>query len=209
MSGTAVRMDVVATPPLPGERRPPWPVASLEPGEWLVLGGAADARVVGSVVAALHGGEGETAEYGSARDVLASLAGADALRLPGGIRVRDDHGNVVEPGCCCGVEEWPDWLDVGDGETSPWMGHDPWGWVEHQADVLRVCSGPAREDGDGFGPPDAVVVVPRAELPRLLEGVRADLRAFAERLRAWAMEIDPDLAPLLAVRFEAAFVPER
>ena len=143
---------------------------------------------------------------GSARDLLRAVVETVDLRLAGGVRVRDGVGNVVEPGCCCGVEEGREWLGVADGETSPWMGHDPWGWVEHEADAVRVCSAPEDDSVLGHGTATAAVLIPRAELPRLLDGVRADLEGFAGRLREWAMAIDPDLAAPLAERFEGAFV---
>jgi len=104
------------------------------------------------------------------------------------------------------VEEWREWLDVADGESTPWMGHDPWGWVEHGPDVLRVCSGPETDDPSGHGPAENVVPVPRAELPRLLDGVRAEVDGFAGRLREWAVAIDPEAGERLAERFAACFV---
>jgi len=198
-----VRMDVVAEAPLLGEWTPPWPVAAIAPFEWIVLDGGASPETIGSVVALLaqynrHRAPEGTAD-GSATEVLRAIVATESPILPGGVRVRDGAGNAVVPGCCCDVVTWREWLRVTDGETSPWMGHDPWGWVEHTPSVVRVWS-------DEKAKPADVVVIPRAELPRLLAGLRADLEAFAARLHAWAMEIDPDLAGPLAERFRTAFV---
>jgi hypothetical protein len=207
MSETAgVRMDVVAIPPWPDQWTPPWPVVAPALSESIVLDGDAAPETVGFVAALLMQHNVDPMPRGPAARMLRNIVKTVDLRLAGGVRVRDGAGNVVEPGCCCGVEEWCEWLDVTDGETSPWMGHDPWGWVEHEADALRVCSGPEDDSAAGHGAATATIVIPRAELPRLLDGLRADLEAFAARLREWAMEIDPEVAEPLAERFEAAFV---
>ena len=207
MSETAgVRMDVVAMPPWLDEWTPPWPVAAPDLGDSIVLDGGASPEEVGFVAALLVRHNTDPMPRGSARDLLRTVVETVDLRLAGGVRVRDGAGSVVEPGCCCGVEEWREWLSVTDGESSPWMGHDPWGWVEHEADALRVCSAPEDDSALGHGPATVTIAIPRAELPRLLDGVRADLEAFARRLREWAAEIDPALAGPLAERFEAAFV---
>jgi hypothetical protein len=204
MSETAVRMDVVVEPPWMGEWTPPWPVAAFAPGEWMVLHGGVTPEEVGSVVAQLVL-YNRAPNGGSARRVLERLSQKRRTVLPGGVRVRDGAGSVVEPGCCCGVEEWRQWLAVTDGETSPWMGHDPWGWVEHEADGLRVCSAPEEGGEQVHGPATATVCIPRAELPRLLAGIEADVRAFLPRLREWAVAIDPEYGARLAERFETAF----
>lgn len=207
MSETAgVRMDMVVEQPWLAEWTPPWPVAAVVPGESIVLDGAASPEIVGLLAAQLARYNRDSAPQGTAAEVLRAIVETVDLRLAGGVRVRDGAGNVVEPGCCCGVEEWREWLDVTDGESSPWMGHDPWGWVEHEADTLRVCSGPEDDSQTGHGAATATIVIPRAELPRLLDGLRADLEGFVQRLREWAMEIDSDVAAPLAERFEAAFV---
>jgi hypothetical protein len=210
MSETAgVRMVVVVEAPWPGEWTAPWPVAAFAPGELIVLDGAASPETVGAVVAHLarynhHRAPEGTSIDGSGAEVLRAIMEMDRPLLPGGVRVRDGAGNAVEPGCCCGVEGWRQWLAVTDGETSPWMGHDPWGWVEHEADALRVrCRPESGEPGDDA---TTTIIVPRADLPRLLAGIEADLRAFLPRLHEWAVAIDPAYGARLAERFEAAFV---
>lgn len=58
-------------------------------------------------------------------EFIRRMIDADCLIAPGGLRIRDtSRGIAVNPGCCFGLENWRDWLDVADGGT-PWLGHDP------------------------------------------------------------------------------------
>lgn len=152
----------------------PWPVSRPPAWSWLVLDGAATVEDAGLFVALLA----ERLEPSPADAVAAvdALAAEEMLILGGGLRVLDTAtGAAVTPGCCCGLEDWREWELVLDG-VSPWFGHDPSPSVETDGELLRV-----RQD-------EAAVPIefPRADLPALLDGVRADLTAFLGRLAAWA-----------------------
>ncbi len=198
-----LRMEIVMEGPY---ERPavPWPVADVPAFQFLQLWGGAAPDVVGLAVA--HGIQyNEVSVEGTARDVLRRMANAEAWGLPGGVRLTDGSGNDVSPGCCSGVENWREWLELEDG-VSPWMGHDPDGWVEERREGFLVCSGRL---GDGLPDPPVVetcVLIPRADLPRLLAGLQHDMRSFAERVGEWAVRLDPEAGERLARQFVAQMV---
>jgi hypothetical protein len=199
---------VVECPALDGWT-PPWPVAACPPDFWVVLSGRAAPGEVGLVMALLvRYRDADEIPAGAAAEALLRRALAhERLVLPGGVRARDSEGNAVVPGCCCGLEEWREWLAVTDGETSPWMGHDPWGWVEHQPDGgLRVCAAPeSYEAGVEHVPAEWTVAIPPGQLSVLLTGVEEAMRGFSARVREWAAEVAPAVADELARRWDEAF----
>ena len=200
---TDLRMEVVMEGPY--ERLPvPWPIAGVPPLGFVRLWGGAAPDVVGLAVAHAVHYNGVSLE-GTARDVLRRMTNAEAWGIPGGVRVTDGSGNEVLPGCCSGVENWREWLALEDG-ASPWMGHDPDGWVEERREGFLVCSGRC-----GCGPPDPPVVesrvlIPRADLPHLLAGLQNDVRGFGERVREWAVRLDPEAGEQFARGFAAQMV---
>ncbi|MFE4972519.1 hypothetical protein ACFRAR_10395 [Kitasatospora sp. NPDC056651] len=91
---------------------------------------------------------------------------------PGGLVVADSAtGTVFEPGCCNGLEDWRDWLDVTDGSGTTWFGHDPAARAERFGRIVRLTQDPEKPDGP-------VVELPVEELRRLLAGVERDLGDF-------------------------------
>jgi rSAM/selenodomain-associated transferase 2 len=198
------RLEAVVVPPVRREPAPPWPVDWLAPGEWIVLSGHAPAGHVGLLAAQLAIYNGVPLD-GSAADVLRRVAAAETLVLPGGVRASAPGAEPVEPGCCCGLETWREWLELeGDPDAQPWLGHDPWGWVERAPGGLLVCSGPDDDSQGGHGLAERAVFIADADLPRLLARLQADLAAFVVRLRAWATSIDAEAGEALARRFDEA-----
>lgn len=200
---TDLRMEVVMESPY---ERPavPWPVADVSPFQFVRLWGGAPPEVVGLAVA--RGIQyNEIPLEGTAGDMLRRMADAEAWGLLGGVRLTDGSGNDVLPGCCSGVETWREWLELEYG-ANPWMGHDPDGWVEERREGFLVCSGRL---GDGPQSPPVVaarVLIPRADLPDLLAGLRKDVQGFAERVREWAVRMDPEAGERLARGFAAQMV---
>ncbi|WP_238009729.1 hypothetical protein KZZ52_08635 [Dactylosporangium sp. AC04546] len=140
------------------------PVVELSFGSWLALSGECTGEQVERFLSTLT-------DYLQ----VETLAEADMLIVHGGLRLADRRtGAVVVPGCCGGLEDWRDWLEILDG-GSPWLGHDPWPKVEIDGDRARVWqdSSPLR------GP---YVDVPLGDLAALLLGVQRDLTDFLELL---------------------------
>ncbi|HEX5597152.1 MAG TPA: hypothetical protein VFX61_14230 [Micromonosporaceae bacterium] len=134
----------------------------------------------------------------AAEAIEAYLTCDDEDFAPGGLRIT--AGDVViDPGCCVGLDEWRDWLQVLGGQVID-LGHDPNVLVEHRGPVLRLW-----QDKDQLlpaelpGPGDQHIDIPRKALPGLLREVHRDLVGFLAALHPWARTIVADLAdPLTA-----------
>jgi hypothetical protein len=137
---------------------------------------------VGSVMAQLvsyNQIEGEPTVDG----LLSAVAAAESLVLPGGI-LASCGDSEIGPGCCCGLEEWREWVKCLESGQSPWMGHDPDPWVELAGEVILVWS------GGGITPvanPFAVEFE-RGRFAAELDRVERDLRAFLPLVAEWARD---------------------
>ncbi|MFI5492665.1 hypothetical protein [Actinoplanes sp. NPDC051859] len=185
--------------PMFDEGPAPWPVAAAAPGSWLVLDAGCTADQVGLFVAALAA-RIDVASPGSRDEVVDALLAEEFLIVAGGLRLSDtEAGTVVVPGCCCGLEDWREWIRVRT-DCSPWLGHDPGPEVEVIGLDLRVWQdgGPNRERGRWA---EQRVDLPRRELPELLLGVQRDLVGFLNGLAQWAEQtgIGPRGAELVAM----------
>lgn len=178
-----------------------WPVAKPADGRLLALSGLMTQAEVGTALAVLVSyhplaGEDVLKESGAA---LRQLLEADAVLAPGGLRLRHPaSGSTLEPGCCCGLEDWRDWLDLTHGDT-PWLGHDPAPYVEHRPDSVWLWP-----QGNAATPHP--LAVRTDELPALLEGVRQDLAGFLRLVAQWVTteRAEPGLAMALVELLDEA-----
>ena len=122
--------------------------------------------------------------------------------LPGGIAVVSSD-SVIMPGCCCGLDGWPEWRKVLTEGLSPWTGHDPSPVVEVVGDEIRVWS----EGGmSGKRNDEQPIVFERALFAEALGQVSKDLVAFLGPLRSWLNDHGGECAEEFVVRFADSFV---
>lgn len=170
-----------------------WPVSEPVEDRLLSLSGGLSPRQVGTAMAVLtsyNKGRRTRGERnaGDGGEQVRRLLTAECVVAPGGLRVRDTvTGVTASPGCCFGLENWRDWLDLVEG-GEPWLGHDPEPRVEHVGAVIRLWPDAARQEG-------LPVDIPRAELRELLGSVRDDLAGFLKSVERWA---SGGFAPLTA-----------
>jgi hypothetical protein len=100
------------------------------------------------------------------------------------LRLRAE-GREVVPGCCCGLEDWHEWLDVPHGKNAVWTGHDPSPEVEYIEDRVRVWQD-QKNEGVGF------VEFNPGEMEAFLARVGSDLAGFLYRLGKWAEYLAPN-----------------
>nr|WP_168504043.1 hypothetical protein [Streptomyces sp. S1D4-11]QIY92947.1 hypothetical protein HEP87_00035 [Streptomyces sp. S1D4-11] len=180
-----------------------WPVADLPPYQFMALSGSMSPLEVGSALAMLaHYNSrtcGDDRPLMDASEPIRRLLETNKVIAPGGLRVHDTRTNVtVKPGCCCGLEDWREWLDVADGETL-WLGHDPSPRLEHADEVVQLWphGGDAQETPSGQ--PIEIVV---GDLPGILHTVQEGLQGFLSLTRQWAARHVPTLAADLAARLD-------
>ncbi|MFG2722795.1 hypothetical protein ACGFW5_31530 [Streptomyces sp. NPDC048416] len=179
-----------------------WPVADPSSDRLLVLSGELSERETGTAMAVLTGCNAGDQESTAAavEDRVARQVGhlvtSDAVIAPGGLRLRDTTtGVTAPPGCCCGLEDWRDWLGLLNGEQ-PWLGHDPSPRVEHIGTSLRLWP-------DGERPQGPHIVVPPGQLPELLCSVQQRLSGFLACVAAWADRHAPALSAAVVARLDA------
>jgi hypothetical protein len=125
------------------------------------------------------------------------LTSSDDDFAPGGLRVTDGEV-VVDPGCCVGLDEWRNWLEVPAGHPID-LGHDPDVLLEHRGPVLRLWKDKDHLiPGKPPGADEQYIDMPRDALLPLLRAVRQDLVGFLAALHAWTRGIDAELAEPLA-----------
>lgn len=108
---------------------------------------------------------------------------AEHLILPGGLVVA--HGDlVIEPSCCCGLEDWRDWEQALTGQ-SPWLGHDPAPWVEVSGSTVCVWA-----DGAEDAATDTYAIsFERAHFETELARAGTHLRAFLKQFARWTQSV--------------------
>ncbi|MFC4021108.1 hypothetical protein ACFOW4_24640 [Micromonospora sp. GCM10011542] len=181
-----------------------WPVAAGDLG-WLRLHGAMQPAEVGVAVWSLlfHSAPvgDDLAVPNTPAAALRLLSEFDTLYAPGGLLLMDrTTGVLVEPGCCCDLFEWRDWLGTLHG-LSVDLGHSPAPDVEYRGEVVRVWT----EGADVATPPAdrTYVDVNRAALPGLLRSAQCDLIGFLEAARNWANRIVPEHADQFVAALDA------
>ncbi|MFD6950648.1 hypothetical protein A6A08_03945 [Nocardiopsis sp. TSRI0078] len=179
-----------------------WPTARIPAGRASVLSGNLAPAEVGTALAAWadrnHDDEdGEAlASAPTTVDYLRRALAKEPSIAPGGLRLRHTgNGITLSPGCCCGLEDWREWLFLLDGDL-PWTGHSPDPRMEHHGDTVRIWP----DEDDATGVP---LVLPLAELPGLLRSAQREMTAFLTLVERWAGHHAPGMGPVLRARLDA------
>ncbi|MER6110663.1 hypothetical protein [Streptomyces hirsutus] len=175
-----------------------WPIAKTEqPYGFMPLDGTLSAAEVGTAVMHITECNDVEPEVGShpqkpadpLDSFLHGLLTLNDLFASGGLRVTDTvTGVTLLPGCCNGLEERGDWLDVLDGDGWASFGHAPSPLAERLDDgTIRLTVDAEREDSP-------VIELPADELRRLLTGAERNLTDFLRLASAWTARQLPDYA---------------
>ncbi|MEU0007985.1 hypothetical protein ABZ079_27855 [Streptomyces sp. NPDC006314] len=180
-----------------------WPVADLPPYQFMALSASMSPSEVGSALAMLTDYNSRTGDHDrpltGASEAIRRLLDSDKIIAPGGLRVHDTRTDVtVQPGCCCGLEDWREWLDVAGGETL-WLGHDPSPRLEHADEIVQLWPDSADAQEAPSGQPIEIVV---GDLPGILRSVQEGLQGFLSLTKQWATRHVPTLAEDLAARLD-------
>ncbi|WP_329393718.1 hypothetical protein OHA45_07110 [Streptomyces lydicus] len=178
-----------------------WPVAPPPPDRLLALSHRMSPAEVGTALATLvdYNSRPSTDErpVADAGEQLRRLLQQEKLIAPGGLRLRETDIDVtVRPGCCCGLEDWRDWLGLLE-EDVPWLGHDPSPAIEVVEQVVRLWPDGGTEEGAASGP---CLEIPVGDLARILHTVHDELQGFLSLTGQWAACHVPSLATDLVTR---------
>ncbi|WP_437033753.1 hypothetical protein [Streptomyces sp. enrichment culture] len=187
-----------------------WPVSgAVRPYGFMPLGGAlSDAEVGTAVMSVAECNDIEPGADGRPQapaeplgPFLHGMLTLDDLFVPGGLRVTDTvTGLTLLPGCCSGLEERGDWLDVLDGDGRSSFGHDPSPLAERLDDGrIRLTVDAERDDSP-------VIELSTAALRHLLAGAERDLTDFLRLAAAWAARHVPEHAASVTAALARALV---
>ncbi|TRO59809.1 MULTISPECIES: hypothetical protein [unclassified Streptomyces] len=180
-----------------------WPVADSPPDRLLVLSGELSSRELGTAMAVLtsyNKGQRERRPRApkDSLEQVGRLVATECVVAPGGLRIRDTvTGVTAVPGCCSGLENWRDWLDLMNGDE-PWLGHDPTPRIEHAGAVARLWP-------DGDRPEGLPIELPLAQLPQILGSVQDRLVGFLGAVEAWATSQTPSIAAAVVAKLDEDF----
>ncbi len=174
-----------------------WPVAQNAPYGFLPLSGRLDRTEVGTAVMRIADCNNIVPEDDGCPPrpadplggFLYGLLTVDDLFASGGLQITDTAtGATLLPGCCNGLDERRDWLEVVDGDGWASFGHDPSPLAERHDDVVRLTVDAEHDDSP-------VIEVSVTDLRRLLAGAERDLIDFLQLAAAWTSLHLPDYAP--------------
>ncbi|MFE2411524.1 hypothetical protein ACFXDE_24560 [Kitasatospora sp. NPDC059408] len=178
-----------------------WPIGTSTPYGFIVVDGRTAPADVGTALASIADGttpwEGDAPDPDEADDPVAAflfgLLNSPYPYAPGGFRVTDTAtGTVFDPGCCNGLEEWREWLEVLDGEGTGGFGHGPTPLAQRLGDVVRLTV------DTGLKQDSPVIEVPVDELRALVVRAEQDLRDFVGLAERWAERYLPEHAAGIA-----------
>jgi len=174
---------------------PPWPIISppASTPSFLRLWPGLSSDEIGTImfIACLY--NHIDFQSSTVETINAFLAG-DGFVLPGGLRFSEGHEVKIIPGCCCGVEDWREWLEVPHGQNELWTGHDPAPEVEYIGNTVRIWQH-AKADGVAY------LDFERAVLEKHLKRVEADLKGFLIQLKKWTEDYAPGLGAQMVKYF--------
>ena len=170
---------------------PPWPIAAIpDPSFLRLFSGVTDEEIGMLILTACSYNQIDV--HSSPIETLNAFVAEDFV-LPGGLRFSEAGEVKIVPGCCCGLEEWRDWLDVPNGETV-WAGHNPQPGVEFTDGIIRVWRD-EKDEGVEF------INFGVDEMRNLLKEVESDLNGFLFRLGEWTDSVAPELKAAVVEHF--------
>jgi hypothetical protein len=182
-----------------------WPAAAPAHASMLHVSANMSVQEVGAVMAALHPHGLEDAKDGPSEitSVLRAIAETECLMVPGGLLARDTETGVrIPPSCCCGLEDWREWVSVPSG-GQPWLGHSPAPWVEHRDGTVRVW--PDGGMGEGRPAADRAITAPLNAVATQLHTAHQDLRGFLDATSQWVQDLAPTVSSELVAKLDESF----
>jgi hypothetical protein len=123
----------------------------------------------------------------TAVETLRAFVSEESIVLPGGLEFKENDEVKVTPGCCCGLEDWIDWLEIKKGENNIWNGHDPFALVENDGQIIKIW-----EDKENKNESPSIEFTVE-ELTNNMKIIERDLKDFLIRLAQWTKNIEPEL----------------
>ena len=166
------------------------PVYELASGDFAPLSAALSPNDVQRFLhAVLAYGQADQIPKTPVQLINALVSEAELTRvLAGGLLIKSD-AIVIEPSCCCGLEEWHFWFEALSDGPMPFFGHDPVIWTARERNCILIHA--SLGNGDDRNPPFDTIRTSRMELAAALTRAESQLREAMHRVAAFAREHNP------------------
>jgi hypothetical protein len=168
------------------EEPQPWIFSTNEIGYTRLYAGISDEEIGSVMLSACSLSSGEIIKE-TAQETLKEFILNEGFVLEGGLLFKENDAIKVVPSCCCGLENWNEWLDVPSGKCGIWTGHNPESLIEINHGNIKIWQD--RQTKDEKHSIDFTV----EEMVEKLNQVKKDLQNFLFRLKQWVNHIKPGL----------------
>lgn len=168
------------------DEKSPWDISTVESGYIEIRSSITDEEIGSVMLKACLSGSNDLVEE-SASETLKAFIANKGFVLSGGLLFTENDKIKVGPGCCCGLENWHEWLEVPSGKHQIWTGHDPESLIEINDGTIKIWQDRDKKDEE-FSIEFTV-----DEMNEKLAKVERNLKDFLFRLGQWTKYIEPSL----------------
>ncbi len=165
----------------------PWEISKNGLFYIRLFSGTSDAEIGSIMMSAFSPIIDEIVKETAAETLRAFVGNEDRFVLSGGLLFKENNEIKVAPGCCGGLEDWTDWLDVVNGKVDIWTGHDPESFIEINDGKVKIWHD-KREKAT-----EKPIEFTVEEMFKKLQHVEKDLKDFLFRLGQWTKFLAPEL----------------
>ncbi|HRH42501.1 MAG TPA: hypothetical protein PKY82_12815 [Pyrinomonadaceae bacterium] len=172
----------------------PWAASTIETNYIRLYSGTNDEEIGSIMLSACSLSNGELIkETGLER--LKEFISNEGFVLAGGLVFKENEEIKVIPNCCCGLEDWNEWLNVPSGKCQIWTGHDPESLIEINDGKIKIWQDRKSKSEDQS------IEFTIDEMFEKLQYVEKDLKNFLFRLGQWTRFIAPELEKQVVEHF--------
>jgi hypothetical protein len=172
----------------------PWVISVNETNYIRLFAGISDEEIGSVMLSACSLSSGEIIKD-TAFETLKEFISDEGFILEGGLIFKENNEIKVVPGCCCGLENWHEWLGVPSGQCEIWTGHDPDSLVEINDGNIKIWQDINCKNEDQS------IAFTVDEMFEKLKNVEKDLKDFLFRLSQWTRFITPEFEKQVVEHF--------
>jgi hypothetical protein len=172
------------------EDNSPWIISKNDSRYIRVYAEISDKEIGSVMLAACNNLIGQTAS-----ETLEAFVSDEGFILAGGLLFKENNEVKVVPNCCCGLEDWYQWLTVPNGRVDIWTGHDPESLIEIKDGKIKIWQDRETKDEN------KLIEFTVDELIEALRNVEKDLKDFLFRLAQWTKYIEPTFEKKVVYHF--------
>lgn len=164
----------------------PWIISTEEKSYIRLFAGITDEEIGKVMLSACTLSSGEIIRE-TAFETLKKFVSNEGFVLEGGLLFKENDEIKAAPGCCCGLEDWLEWLSVPIGQCDIWTGHDPSSYIQINDRKIKIWHDEKNKVENQS------IEFTIDEMFKRLINIEKDLKDFLFRLSQWTKFIAPEL----------------